>query len=78
LGLDLSSTVSIEQLSPYPYIVLMTGFDSTGTPSSTYTNTTEQGQANRKRPALGVTTQQRQPAHDTETLSTVPHEFRDK
>jgi hypothetical protein len=79
LGLDLSSTVSVEQPSPYPsYIVLTTGFDSAGTPSSTYTDTTEQGQANRKRPAPGVTTQQRQPAYDAETLSTVPHEFRDK
>lgn len=57
-------------------IMLMTGFDSAGTPSSTYTDTTEQ--ASRKRPAPDVTTQQRQPAYDAETLSTVPREFRDK
>lgn len=37
LGLD---AVSVEQLSPYPSsTMLMTGFDSTGTPSSTYTDT---------------------------------------
>jgi hypothetical protein len=54
----------------------MTGFDSAGTPSSTLTDTT--AQASRKRPAPDVTTQQRQPTYDLETLSTVPREFRDK
>jgi hypothetical protein len=58
LGLDLSSIVSVEQLSPYPsYIVLTTRFDSVGTPSSTYTDTTEQGQANRKRLVPSITIQ---------------------
>jgi hypothetical protein len=75
LRLDLSSTVSVEQLSPYPsFIVLTAGFDSAGTLSSTYTDTAPQGQASRKRPAPGITAQG-QPSHDAETLSTVPREF---
>jgi hypothetical protein len=54
----------------------MTGFDSVGTLSSTYTDTTQQ--ASRKRPACDTPTEQRQPSHDTATLSGVPREFRDK
>ena len=78
LVLDLSSTVSVEQLSPDPpSIMLMTGFDFAGTPSSTYTDPTEQGRANRKHPMPGATAHGPL-AHDTETLSMVPREFRDK
>lgn len=77
LGLDLSSTVSVEQLNPYrSSIMLMTGFASAGTPSSTCPDATEQ--ASRTRPAPDATTQQKQPAHDAVTLSDVPREFRDK
>lgn len=57
--LDLSSTVSEEQLNPYiPSTMLMTGFDSAGTPSSTYTDASEQ--ASRKHPACDAPTEQRQ------------------
>jgi hypothetical protein len=58
-------------------IVLTTRFGSPGTPSSTPTDTVKQGQAKRKRPAPSTTIRS-QPAHDTEALSTVPRDVRDK
>jgi hypothetical protein len=77
LGPDLSSPVSVEQLSPYPTsILLTTRFGSPGTPS-TYTDTFKQGQAKRKRPAPSATIRS-EPAHEADALSTVPRYVRDK
>ena len=53
--------------------MLTTRFGSPGTPSSTYTDTVEQGQAKRKRSAPSVAIP-RQP----DALSTVPRDVRDK
>lgn len=56
--------------------MLINRFDSLGTPTSTYTDTTEQ--ASRKRSACDAPTEQRRPSHDAASLTRVPREFRDK